>query len=43
MENKDDADASLLEARAEILFEQAPGNHSCFGGATKWIGKKHLP
>jgi hypothetical protein len=23
MENKDDADASLLEARAEILFEQA--------------------
>ncbi|MGI8503243.1 MAG: hypothetical protein ACR2LR_19245 [Hassallia sp.] len=23
IENKDDADASLLEARAEILFEQA--------------------
>jgi hypothetical protein len=23
VENKDDADASLLEARAEILFEQA--------------------
>lgn len=43
MENKDDADASLLEARAEILFEQAEAIIAVLEEQQAGIESKHKP